>query len=345
MEDKELQEERNRRDALELAKGIYEVVNDPKFRDNFTPEERHSVILKKYPNFAQAFPVVLRYIAKELRYNENAFKKFLDKLKADPGKGMDGFMQRQADYAKFLYLEDCKLKGIHWNMKTANQIWNLEYENMSKTAKKLEKQEKEARSEFEELEKKNLLLKKQELLNFINTEDPFTNKEPEKQEVDPEILDINNVIIMVRNAKDRRLGLIEELNDRQSVIAEIAEKLNRPVPEKYQVPENDVYNKIIKDLSKPELVSMLKTINKDITELEKIVETVVNTVNSMDKEWRRREHEKNVAESWKEHVTGILNPVKKDKKKQDTRKKERKEGKDKNKEKEEIERLANWINQ
>src|SRR6185437_1083660 len=167
---KEEIEARNAKEALELAKNIYDVVTDKRFAKNYSPEMRHKVVVQKYPNFANAYPVILRFIARDLKYNENAFKQFLNKLKTDPGKGMEGFISRQADYAKFLYIEDCKTYGRHWSTKKANDIWNIEYENMKKSVKKIEEEEKLAKNEIEDEKKKNLEVKRKELLDFINTE-------------------------------------------------------------------------------------------------------------------------------------------------------------------------------
>jgi hypothetical protein len=310
-------EDRNRKDALELAKGIYEVVNDPKFKDNFTPDDRHKIILQRYPNFAQAFPVVLRYIARDLRYNEQAFIKFLDKLKTDPGKGMDGFIQRQADYAKFLYFEDCKLKGVHWNMKTANEIWQMEYNNMNKNVKKLQKQEKEARNEFDELEKKNLQLRKEELLDFINRETPTeVAEEKEKEEVDPEILDPKNIIMMVRQAKDARLGIVENINDKKTIITNISARLNLPTPVFDPIPEleNDVKPADIMEMDKPKLVAILRDINKNTTQLAVIEEEITKRCEEFEKKYQNSQTQKDVDASWKKHVDEMLNPKKKERK-------------------------------
>lgn len=162
--------EDNMKEALTFAKNIYKIVTEPKFVKNYDPEKRHQILIKQYPNFATAYPLVLKFIAKDLKYNEKAFKKFLEKLKTDPGKGIEGFITRQADYAKFLYIEDSKAHGRHWSIKKANEIWNLEYNHMRKFVKKLEKEEKLAKNEFEEEVKENLEKKRKELLDFILTE-------------------------------------------------------------------------------------------------------------------------------------------------------------------------------
>ncbi len=160
--------EKNINEALLLAKLIYDIVSDKEFIKQYDADTRHNILIQKYPNFANAYPVILRLIARDSKYNEKAFRKFLYKLRDDPGKGMDGFISRQADYAKFLYIENCKKFGKHWNMTDAGKIWDIEYSHMKKTVKKIEEDEKLARNEFEDEKKANLIKKKKELLTFIN---------------------------------------------------------------------------------------------------------------------------------------------------------------------------------
>jgi hypothetical protein len=168
--------ETNKLAALDLAGKIYKVVTDKRFVEVAPdPEVRHNILLKKYPNFAQAYPIILRYISRDLRYNAKAFRKFLNKLEKDPGKGMEGFIERQSDYAKFLYIEDHKARGKHVNYKKAQELYNLEYQNMMKWLKKIKKEERDAKNEFEDESKENLQKKRLELLNFINSESTPSN--------------------------------------------------------------------------------------------------------------------------------------------------------------------------
>jgi len=225
--------EKNIEEALTLAKNIFAVIKNPEFVKNYDADTRHQVVIKKYPNFASAYPIILKYLARDLKYNEKAFRRFLNKIKVDPGKGMEGFIERQADYAKFLYIEDCKAIRQHWSMKIASSIWSTEYNHMYKMLKKMKKDEKEAKNEFEEEEKKNLEVKKQELLDFINSSDDLdfeydidsnledddfireTLQLPPKTlaDIDPELLNNDELFQFVRQLKDYRLSLVEEIED------------------------------------------------------------------------------------------------------------------------------------
>lgn len=179
--EKEKQEEENAKAALDLAGKIFEVMKDKRMRD-VDAQTRHRMLIQKYPNFAQAYPLVLRFMAIELKYQPKAFQWLLNKLKRDPGKGMEGYIECQAAYARQLQIEEWKATGKRVNMTIANKIYELEYSHMRKVAKKMEEDEKKARNEFEDESKRNLDQKKAELLQFLNE-----TQAPEPIERDPEL--------------------------------------------------------------------------------------------------------------------------------------------------------------
>ncbi len=163
--------EENIRNAIQTAANIYKVVSNSYVMDNTSVESRYNMCLEKYKTFAQAFPVVLAKMVIENRYNETAFLNFLEKIQKNPGKGIEGLMSSQADYAKMLYIEECKSTGKKWSAKRAKQIWEYEYRELDKKAKDVKKQEEAARSEYENNEKKYLSERRKELLEYIRTVD------------------------------------------------------------------------------------------------------------------------------------------------------------------------------
>jgi len=241
------QNEKNKLEAMDLADKIYKIVLDPRFIEQVPdPNIRHKVLMEKYPNFAQAYPVVLRWLARDLKYHRNAFKQFLDKMEKDPGKGMQGFMERQADYAKFLYI--AWHKGKHPNMKAANELWRMEYENMSKWHKKLLEEEKSARNEFEEEEAENLEQKRKELLDLVNMLDddapsfealdifhedaermkhglPLKNPNPSFDDLDVEKLSKEELCLILREVKSHENDLIAEIKKRDELMIKMKNEL------------------------------------------------------------------------------------------------------------------------
>lgn len=183
---KEEEEKENIKVTVQLANDIYKVMQDERMK-KITPDDRHKILLQKYKNFADMYPVVLRFLARDVRYNANAFERMLEKLlkdqklkseedsrtdpkkrkKKDPLSAMKAFITHQADYAKFLYLEECKRTGRHYDSRKANAIWSVEYDNMHRALKKIKDDEDKARNEFEEEKKKHLDERRRELLDFI----------------------------------------------------------------------------------------------------------------------------------------------------------------------------------
>jgi hypothetical protein len=157
----------NIRQALDLAGKLHELVQDRAFREEFGDRERYNILCKKYPTFAQAYPVCLRMIAMNVKYSERAFRRFLEKQRDDPGKGMSGYIERQADYARFLYEEDCRTRRRHINYETAKRIWDEEYKALKHWVTTIEEQESKSKNEYEEEHAKHLAQRRRELLDYM----------------------------------------------------------------------------------------------------------------------------------------------------------------------------------
>lgn len=247
-------DEINFKAALDLAKDIYKVCLHPEFQ-KYDPDVRHKVVVGKYPQFSQAYPIILRFIARDLKYNEKAFRKFLEKLRINPGKGMQGFIERQADYAKFLYIEDCKANGRHWSSKKANQFWNIEYEHMHKWVKKLEKDEDLAKNEFEKESQENLEKLRDELYDFVISQETqevnFSDSDSEDEQYKNAALglppksiydvDINSLgfgselLSFYRQLQDYEISLLEELEEKNQIIHDLESRcVKKPASKKHK---------------------------------------------------------------------------------------------------------------
>ena len=123
-----------------------------------------------YTQFANAYPVVLKYITQQVSFNRKAFEKFFRGQIAKPGEGMTGFIEHQANYAKLLYIEASKAAGKHYSIKKANKLKNVEYQQMDKIRKDIEQSRKKAENEFESESANHMDERKKELLDFINLE-------------------------------------------------------------------------------------------------------------------------------------------------------------------------------
>jgi len=240
----EIQQEReveqNKRDAIKLANQIYKTISSPEVRKESTPEQRHKVCIKKFKNFAEAFPLVLAKMSRDGYYNEKAFRRYLDRLHADPGKGMDGVMERQCDYAKFLYIEDSKARGRHWDPKTANKIWQQEYKHMKKWVKKTKDQEISAKSEFEDEQKIHVQERKQELLDFLQTaRDEQQKEDPNafgETQLDLENLDMDDISMSDSDELPESLVDTTDKQNKSTVVSQ--ETIVAKTPEEQKAEEN-----------------------------------------------------------------------------------------------------------
>lgn len=202
-------DEQNIQNALEMAGKLFKVISDPEFVKETDAEARHKIVAEKYPHFTRAYPRIAAIMTRDLRYNETAFRKYLYKLKKDPGRGMDGFIACQADYVKFLYIEECRMNGKHWSIVRANEIWRAEYTQMNKFVKRIQEEEKKAKNEFAEEQQKNLEIKRRELLEFINFEEPPV---PEKV-VSVESMEPADIVMLIRSQLDNRKSILDDIQE------------------------------------------------------------------------------------------------------------------------------------
>ena len=228
--------EKNKREAIAVAAQIFKVVTNPSFANELDADQRHYVCVEKNKSFAQAFPLVLSKIARDFAYSEKAFRRFLDKLHSDPGKGMEGVIERQADYAAYLYEELCKEQGKHYNMKTRRDIWQSEYQQMHRWMKDIQKQERQAKSELEEESKKALKERKDELLEFLNELD----KNEPKEDLQDMIQSDEAYVDMLRAASDG--PTVSEVSDVHEEPQESKEPLTSPL----EFPEYSGYAEVQK---------------------------------------------------------------------------------------------------
>lgn len=167
---KEEELEENIRQSINFAKDVFDIATNKKYVESTTAKTRYEELCKRYPEFTKAYPVCVNHIANG-RYNERAFRRFLNRQRDNPGKGMEGFIERQCDYAKYLYEEEARAKG-HIDKKKANMIWQLQHRDLKKWMKDIQKDEEEMKNQFEDEQKSHLDQKRREFLDFLNAEAP-----------------------------------------------------------------------------------------------------------------------------------------------------------------------------
>lgn len=129
-------------ELVEYASQMYKVVKDtvksmPDFI-NWQDKKKLSFFRDtlKYKDFMAEYPVVSRYMVCMGQYKNSAFRKFLNKTrmtkhpppaKREKGYMRDQWLQRQADYVKYLWIA-CK-KGPY-NHAEAKSIWTQAYQSL-----------------------------------------------------------------------------------------------------------------------------------------------------------------------------------------------------------------------
>lgn len=180
---RDLEVEKNKNEALTVADRLFRILTDPKFPKS-TAAERHKLCIEKERNFAQAYPLVIAKLSTELRYSNKAFRRFLDGLHKNPGKGMEGFVENQAMYARYLYEEECKLKNKHIDMKIAHAQFESARSDMMKWVKDIKKKEKYAKNEYKDETQRNDDIKRRELLEYLNRTLPAPEQDSYQEIID-----------------------------------------------------------------------------------------------------------------------------------------------------------------
>jgi len=155
-------------------------------------EQQYEWIVDKFPEFSKEHPIVLKKMVFNRCYYESALRNYLDKRYMKyPPQSMEDFNDRQADYARFLYIENCKFNKVKWNPSKAKKIWEYESNNLHRIVKKLKEEEKDARSEYERESKRHFEEKKLELLEYLRTIDGDLSSDDFSEFDDSDEVDIN----------------------------------------------------------------------------------------------------------------------------------------------------------
>lgn len=117
---------------------------------------------KEHKEFAQSYPIVLRYICQMQEYSPAALSKYLEQIARKPWKSKEEYIESQCDYVVLLYKQHHK----HWHIKDVanlrNNISKMLREEDKKFTEMTEKTQKEVDAD-DEMYKKN---RKHEFIEF-----------------------------------------------------------------------------------------------------------------------------------------------------------------------------------
>lgn len=131
--------------------------------------DRYNMLCEKYPSLSKAHPMVVKYLS-TLMYNEKAFRRYFRLSNDTRGTGMKGFVECQAAYAKYLYIEECRRCRRPVNKAQSEQVYAAEVKEMRANMKRIEDAEKRAKSQYDEEQERNLEHRRTEFLDFVNSQ-------------------------------------------------------------------------------------------------------------------------------------------------------------------------------
>lgn len=109
--------------AVAIFKDFRARLKEPAFA-KLSPSDQLTFYQRNHRAFMNAFPIPLRYMIEMRTFSAKAFRKYLRQLEARPIMSEDDYMRRQADYVKYLVMEN------NHNVKEAQQISNKVYESL-----------------------------------------------------------------------------------------------------------------------------------------------------------------------------------------------------------------------
>ncbi len=94
--------------------------------ENFKELDEYSKLQyfqSQYAKFNKQHPLCIRFMVNHGKYNEKAFRRYMNKVANTKPGDSDEFLHRQADYSVYLYKETTP----KWNSQQAESIWNTTY--------------------------------------------------------------------------------------------------------------------------------------------------------------------------------------------------------------------------
>ena len=106
-------------------------------------EDLSKELYRSHPQFAQSYPLALRYICDMQRYNSKAFRRWLLKIKEHPWKSEEEYIEAQADYVyKLICAENPRgsVRDKHTAKANLRKLLMAEHKEFKQKADDVEKQ-------------------------------------------------------------------------------------------------------------------------------------------------------------------------------------------------------------
>jgi len=151
------------------------VISNPDFI-KWPDNDKIELFMKDHKTFQNEFPIVCRYMICMGQYKEKAFYKYLVKVKnvklKAPEKRAKGYMEdqwvdRQADYVRYLWEEYQHLDRKRFTMKESAAVWRQARNSIKEEFDTFREGHKKAEDKLAEEKKKNAVEKTKELIDRI----------------------------------------------------------------------------------------------------------------------------------------------------------------------------------
>ena len=175
--------------ANKIWREVQDIINKNVEKWNmYTNKQKLEPFVEKYKTFSNSFPIILKYMIFENKYNNIAFKRFLKKCRDNvPPQGAkhseieDVKFQNQSSYIQYLYEEAIRKGKGHINNKISKKIFNDAYTHLRKEKMSFEEKYEETKEKIEEENKENTKVLLVDLLKKIkNGETPQSEEETKK---------------------------------------------------------------------------------------------------------------------------------------------------------------------
>jgi len=149
-------------EQIKKAKEIWAAIRTP-MGMGMSPDARLEYFQAEYRAFSQAFPIVMRYMCQFNQFHAGAFEKFLRRMRTNPGKGIEGYLEMQAHWPKLLYMHTTN----HYDPKLANAIYKDVYNTLLEENRTFEELHKKFKEEQEQQQAVTDKERKDELIAFL----------------------------------------------------------------------------------------------------------------------------------------------------------------------------------
>lgn len=218
------------RQAKKVAEAHYSMLKSDIEYQGLNVQKRFEHFYTHFPLFTKNYPIVVRLLTGYNQYHPKAFVRFIRKLVTKHYQSREEYYERQADYAKYLYMS----LTPHCSPKEANRVWRHTYETLRKESETFEKDYKDAEDQVKSKKQEDLDKLKLELKKQLEEMPEHTKLLIKKRLIK------KNIMNTLTSAQEEETKLIKELKNLESHINDLtAIQLPAEIKDYNNASEND----------------------------------------------------------------------------------------------------------